>query len=174
MNHWLEKDVKVARSGLSNVLAEIWTRHILNTSHSSYHFNKLAQQNIYWNLFILITRTSLLPLKILQSTLISFSLPHKFGKRLTVTDYITVTILLRISNPSWKSSTSQDIPFFMNWKFMTTVTRVCHWFLVRARWIQSTSSHFISFRFILILLAHLLSQVTSSFLTIQTNSVCIS
>jgi len=45
--------------------------------------------------------------------------------------------------------------FYGTWRFITVLTRARHWSLCWARWIQSTPSHSISLRFILILSSHL-------------------
>jgi hypothetical protein len=58
-------------------------------------------------------------------------------------------------SPSWEAnshSASQDIPrFYGTRKFITMFTRSCHGCLTWAWWIQSTPSHHISLRSILIL-----------------------
>jgi hypothetical protein len=45
--------------------------------------------------------------------------------------------------------------FYETWRFITILTRACHWSLSWDRWIQSTPSHCISLRSSLILSSHL-------------------
>jgi hypothetical protein len=40
--------------------------------------------------------------------------------------------------------------FYRTWRFVTVLTRSCHWSLSWARWIQSTSSHCISLRSVIL------------------------
>jgi hypothetical protein len=63
-------------------------------------------------------------------------------------------------SPSWEgdsSSAGRKYPaFYGTWRSITVFTRGLRWTTVRTIWIQSTSSHVIYLRFILILPSHLL------------------
>jgi len=52
--------------------------------------------------------------------------------------------------------------FYEARKFITVFTRSCHWSLSWSKWIQSTSSHTLSLRYILILSSHLCIGLPSS------------
>jgi hypothetical protein len=62
-------------------------------------------------------------------------------------------------SPSWEadghSATQEITPFHGNRTFITVFTRARHWSLFWTRWIQSTPSHPITLRYILILSFHL-------------------
>ena len=80
-----------------------------------------------------------------------------------------VAVILLLTNcrersPSWKadsSSSSQETPAFDGTRrFITMFTRACHCYVSWARWIQSTSSHYIYLRSTFVLSSHLGISVT--------------